>query len=150
MVSHLIAREDDPEVCKESPHKCEKPAVSSQTVTIAIVATVLGLLVVSTLSIMVFFHLKKRSREKREDLEDQFQMSDYGLEDRPMPGRARKPPTQASQRLSFDDLPQPGKPQPNPFDDTQSERSRDNSNPPQWPKRVDSSESSQTELPKKQ
>lgn len=103
---------------------------------------------------MLFFHLKKGRREKREDLEDQFQMSDYGLDDGPMTGQpknAKPPPTQ---RLSFDDLPQPGMPSrtANPFDDALSERSGDDRNPahPTWPKRVDSStESSQTDLPKK-
>lgn len=103
---------------------------------------------------MLFFHLKKGRREKREDLEDQFQMSDYGLDEGPMAARPRtaKPPT--SQRLSFDDLPQPGMASrtANPFDDALSERSGDDRNPahPTWPKRVDSStESSQTDLPKK-
>jgi len=41
MLTHLVAREDDPEVCKTSPHLCEKPAVSSQTVTYAIIGSVL-------------------------------------------------------------------------------------------------------------
>jgi len=149
----LTAREDDPELCKQSPHLCEKPAVSSNTLTFAIVGSVLGLLVLSTLSIMLYFHLKKRRREKREDLEDQFQMSDYGLDDGPpVAGRTRKSPPM--QRLSFDDLPQPGVPKKtvNPFDDNLSDRSGDDRNParPTWPKRVDSStESSQTDLPRK-
>lgn len=154
MLSHLVAREDDPEVCKASPHLCEKPAVSSQTMTYAIVGSVLGLLVFSTLSIMLFFHLKKHRREKREDREDQFQMSDYGLDDGPVAGRSRKSKPPTSQRLSFDDLPQPGMPKrtANPFDDAMSDRSADDRNPahPTWPKRMDSStESSHTDLPKK-
>jgi hypothetical protein len=103
---------------------------------------------------MLFFHLKKHRREKREDLEDQFQMSDYGLDDRPVAGRSRKSKPPTSQRLSFDDLPQPGVPKrtANPFDDALSERSAEDRNPahPTWPKRVDSStESSHTDLPKK-
>lgn len=93
----------------------------------------------------MFFHMKKRKAEKREDVEDQFQMSDYGLDDGPA-SRHKKP--QGPQRLSFDDLPQPGQPQngklnPNPFsDDAMSVRSveRLNSSAPnqQWPKRQSS------------
>jgi len=154
ILGHLVARADDDVDCKASPHLCEKPAVSSTTMTYAIVGSVLGLLIISTVSIMLYFHLKRRKREKSEDLEDQFQMSDYGLDDGPVAGRSRGPKPPTSQRLSFDDLPQPGMPKrtANPFDDTMSDRSADDRNPahPSWPKRVDSStESSQTDLPKK-
>lgn len=41
MLSRLVGREDDPEVCKASPHLCEKPAVSSQTLTYALVGGIL-------------------------------------------------------------------------------------------------------------
>lgn len=98
--------------------------------------------------------MKKRKSEKREDLDDQFQMSDYGLDDGPT-SRHKKP--QGPQRLSFDDLPQPGgipsrNLNPNPFsDDAVSVRSVERLNPnapsQPWPKRVESTEGSQTNLP---
>jgi len=104
-----------------------------------------GLLVVGTLSVMLFFHLKKKKREKQEDREDQFQMSDYGLDDGPMSSsQARK--TQAQPRLSFDDLPRPGPPPSrNPFSDDAGSQGLNAPNP-SWPKRSDSNESSQTNL----
>ncbi len=106
-----------------------------------------GVLVISTLCIMLFFHLKKKKRDQREDLDDQFQMSDYGLDEGQMPaGRAKQP--RGPQRLSFDDLPRPGGPPTrNPFsDDAVSDRSHEGLNPPNapWPKRADSSESGQS------
>jgi len=90
---------------------------------------------VGTLCVLVFFHMKKKKRERREDSEDQFQMSDYGLDDQP--GSQPKKP-QGEQRLSFDDLPRPGAAptsnrnlNPNPFaDDAVSVRSVDGLNPP--------------------
>ncbi|KAK5662147.1 hypothetical protein OQA88_8052 [Cercophora sp. LCS_1] len=150
-LAQLVGREEE---CKspQGVNLCEKPAVSTQKVTWIVVGVVLGLFVFGTLSVLLFFHLKKKKRDERDDIEDQFQMSDYGLDD-PVSARAKKP--QGPQRLSFDDLPKPGQPNRNlqannPFDDTQSVRSHDGLNPKQaWPKRVDSNETSQTNVPPK-
>ncbi|KAK3935122.1 hypothetical protein QBC46DRAFT_272463 [Diplogelasinospora grovesii] len=60
---------------------CEKPADASQATTWIIVGTVLGVLVVATLSILLFLHLRRRKRDQKEDRNDRFQMADYGLRD---------------------------------------------------------------------
>jgi hypothetical protein len=131
----------------ENPGLCEKPAISTQSVTWIIVGVIIGLLVTVTLSVMLFFHLKKKKRDRQEDVADQFDMSDYGLGDN---NSRRKPPGPA--RLSFDDLPRPGPPSGggNPFsDDSTPNRSAEGLNGKQaWPKRVDSTESSEPSLRK--
>ncbi|KAK1753143.1 hypothetical protein QBC47DRAFT_281551, partial [Echria macrotheca] len=68
---------------QEGVDLCEKPRASTQQTTWIIVGVILGLLLVGTLCVLVFFHLKKKKRDQREDVEDQFQMSDYGLDDQP-------------------------------------------------------------------
>jgi hypothetical protein len=45
-----------------------------------------GLLVLVTCGILIFFHLRRTKRDAREDVEDRFQSSDYGLDEVP-PGR---------------------------------------------------------------
>ena len=108
-----------------------------------------GLLVTVTLCVMLFFHIKKRKRDKQEDMmtSNGFSLDDYGLESGP--SQPRKPQGQA--RLSFDDLPRPGGPPstaPNPFaDGSTPNRSAEGLNAPKsWPKRVDSNESSEPGL----
>ncbi|KAK0648591.1 hypothetical protein B0T16DRAFT_456058 [Cercophora newfieldiana] len=135
----------------ENPGLCEKPAISTQSVTWIIVGVVIGLLVTVTLSVMLFFHLKKRKRDRQEDVNDPFALDDYGVAERGGAGRAKP---QGRPRLSFDDLPQPGAPNGgrNPFSDTSTpNRSAEGLNGPNskqsWPKRTDSSESSGPGVP---
>ena len=134
----------------ENPGLCEKPAISSQSTTWIIVGVIIGLLVTVTLSVMLFFHIRKRKRDRQEDMASSngFTLDDYGLDT----GNsvARKP--QGQNRLSFDDLPRPGAPPSvarNPFaDDSTPNRSVEGLNAPKsWPKRVDSNESSEPSLP---
>ncbi|KAJ4291344.1 hypothetical protein N0V88_006352 [Collariella sp. IMI 366227] len=53
---------------------CEKPAASSTKITWIIVGTVVGVLLIGTLSILAFFHFRRQKRDKREDREDRFQI----------------------------------------------------------------------------
>lgn len=125
-----------------------------------------GLLVTVTVSILLFFHFRRKKRDRREDLEDRFQNSDYGLDEVPVPGktsRSRSDDEINSQdgstagygRRSRDPLQIGSEPKysapghlnghSNPFDDEPSSRSGSGLSPqsanPAWPKR----ESSQPE-----
>ncbi|KAK3385333.1 hypothetical protein B0H63DRAFT_181666 [Podospora didyma] len=149
----LIGREDC--VNTAESNTCEKPAASSKTVTWIIVGVVLGLLLFGTLSVMLYFHLKKTKREKSEDMEDRFHMDDYGVDI--MPAARSNHPTGPSKRsldesISADDRsrsPLPGaaprahlNPFVSPSDDGASVRSAEGLANPRWPpKRGDSAHS---------
>jgi len=135
----------------ENPGLCEKPAISTQSVTWIIVGVIIGLLVTVTLSVMLYFHLKKRKRDSLEDRADQYDAEDYGLG---AVSSRRKPQGQA--RLSFDDLPRLGPPAAtggrNPFSDAstpnRSAEGLSGANSKQVsPMRMDSSESSEPSIP---
>ncbi|KAL1836584.1 hypothetical protein VTJ49DRAFT_4898 [Mycothermus thermophilus] len=137
----LLRREDE---CHPQPgiDLCEKPSVSSVQTTWIIVGTVLGLLLVVTGSVLIFLHIRKTKRDKREDVEDRFHRADYGLDDLPS---SRKPPadddmTDSSSAMGYGNRPRSRDPlqggaepkyqngqngggrgrQLNPFDDTSS------------------------------
>ncbi|KAK0610043.1 hypothetical protein B0T17DRAFT_621319 [Bombardia bombarda] len=155
----VVAREDKECVASANANLCEKPAVSSQGSTWAIVGSILGILFFGTLGVLLYLHLRKNKREKQEDLSDQYNMADYGLPESAAV-TARKPQQGQSQpKLSLDDL--PGRPLQsealpkgyvNPFvspddgvNDKAAEAGTDGS---QWPKRdVSSQSSSQQHLP---
>lgn len=145
--SRIVSREE--KECHPAPgvDVCKKPAIANQSTTWIIVGVIAGVLVFSTIGVLLFLHRRKTKRDKREDIEDQFQMSDYGLDD--VPGAVvRPPPKGAEQRLSMDDLPRPGgvrtghmNPFVSPVDDDSMKGG------PKWPTRQDSTESSQSNLP---
>ncbi|KAK4143458.1 uncharacterized protein C8A04DRAFT_37461 [Dichotomopilus funicola] len=75
---------------------CARPWISSQQITWIIVGVVLGLVLVVTGSLLLYFHLRRKRREKSEDMEDRFQMADYGLDEVPAVGAGRKEGTTSS------------------------------------------------------
>ncbi|AEO68288.1 uncharacterized protein THITE_2145469 [Thermothielavioides terrestris NRRL 8126] len=89
-VGTLLGR--DHKDCSPEPgiNLCEKPVISSTSVTWIIVGAALGAVVLGTLAVLVFLHFRRRKRDKREDMEDRFQMSDYGLDDVPSSGKPRR------------------------------------------------------------
>ncbi|KAK4186952.1 hypothetical protein QBC35DRAFT_251961 [Podospora australis] len=155
----LVGREDDK--CSPQPgiNLCEKPSISSVNVTWIVVGTVLGVLAVSTIAILLFFHIRRQKRDKKEDETDRFQMSDYGLDEVPS-GKSRvgggggarrndepRPSPDGSPsgygRRSRDPLDAPREPKymasqlnghlnPNPFDDAVAAAAGPQN---QWPKR---------------
>ncbi|KAL2135300.1 hypothetical protein VTI74DRAFT_9068 [Chaetomium olivicolor] len=82
-IAAMLTRRDNE--CSPQPgvDLCEKPSISSTKATWIIVGAVLGALLVGTLAVLTFFHFRRQKRDKREDMEDRFQMSDYGLEETP-------------------------------------------------------------------
>ncbi|KAK0721242.1 hypothetical protein B0T21DRAFT_294539 [Apiosordaria backusii] len=84
----LLPREDE---CSPQPgiNLCEKPGISTASVTWIVVGSVFGALIVGTLSVLAFLHRRKKKRDAREDRSDRFQMSDYGLDDVPSKKRSR-------------------------------------------------------------
>ncbi|KAH6847676.1 hypothetical protein B0I37DRAFT_354389 [Chaetomium sp. MPI-CAGE-AT-0009] len=87
----LARREGEEKDCHPQPDLdfCKKPWVSSNKVTWIIVGVVLGLFLVSTGSVVLFFHFRRRKREKGEDVEDRFHRADYGLDELPVAGKPR-------------------------------------------------------------
>ncbi|KAL2260521.1 hypothetical protein VTK26DRAFT_5432 [Humicola hyalothermophila] len=155
-VTDVLLRREDKD-CHPQPgvNLCEKPRISSTTITWIVVGTALGLLVVGSLSVLIFLHLRRKKRDKREDMEDRFAGLDYGLDDIPG-GTARKHRPDVSPngygRRSRDPLDAGAEPKYqnpgggrlnghlNPFDDGVSERTANGSSYPpsvdqQWPKR---------------
>lgn len=126
-----------------------------------------GIILFGALSVLLFLHIKNKRRNEREDLEDRFQMADYGLE--PPTGSAQIAPMRGNgkPKLSLDDsLGTNGRPSEatsqkrasnlprgyvNPFvspaDDSASIKSIDLN--PKWPSRSDSPASSQSPIPTK-
>ncbi|KAK4099137.1 hypothetical protein N658DRAFT_517565 [Parathielavia hyrcaniae] len=162
-LAYLVRREEDK--CHPQPNVdlCEKPAISSTSVTWIIVGVCIGLLVVGLSAVLIFLHFRRKKRDKREDMDDRFESSDYGLDEMPA---SRKPRPDDSMKLhegsphgygrrSRDPLQvgtepklQPGQLDGhlNPFDDASSFASgQGTSKPPSanpaWPKRESSQQS---------
>lgn len=154
VAAFLVGREDDK--CSPQPgiNLCEKPSVSTVNVTWIVVGTVLGVLAASTLGIILFFHFRRQKRDKQEDQDDRFQMSDYGLDEvpgkkssgsarrnndpRPSPdgspsgyGRRSRDPLDAPREPKYTASQLNGHLSPNPFDDAVAAGSQSQ----QWPKR---------------
>ncbi|KAL2020319.1 hypothetical protein VTK56DRAFT_8547 [Thermocarpiscus australiensis] len=87
----LLRREDKD--CSPQPgvNLCEKPGISSSTRTWIVVGAVLGALLIGTLSVLAILTIRRRKRDKLEDRDDRFQMSDYGLDELPSSSSSRKP-----------------------------------------------------------
>lgn len=99
----LLQRDDS---CSEDDggvNRCKKPAIASQGTTWIIVGVIVGIILVGALSVLLFLHIKTKRRNEREDLEDRFQMADYGLE--PPTGSAQIAPIggNGKPKLSLDD-----------------------------------------------
>lgn len=118
-------------------------------------------MVVVTLSVLIMLHFRRRRQDKREDLNDRYQMSDYGLDElpgsrKPRPdddaqwsqdgsstgyGRRSREPLQAGSEPKYHGGRSNG--HLNPFDDGRSITSGNGSSYPpsvdhQWPKRDNS------------
>ncbi|KAK3997978.1 hypothetical protein QBC44DRAFT_364176 [Cladorrhinum sp. PSN332] len=149
-VAEMLLKREDKD-CSPQPgiNLCEKPGISSSTITWIIVGTVIGALVIVTLSILLFLHLRRKKRDKQEDMSDRFQMSDYGLDEVPSkkgrqnnnPRPSPSPSPGGSPRRSRDPLQAAMEPKypaahlnPNPFDESgnwpKKETSQQNLSPP--------------------
>lgn len=118
-VGLLVGREDKD--CHPQPDVdlCARPWISSKELTWIIVGVVLyvlgspflpmrdmdnetnttfysGLILIITVSLLLFFHFRRKRREKSEDMEDRFQMADYGLDEVPPVAAGRKEGTTSS------------------------------------------------------
>ncbi|KXX77103.1 hypothetical protein MMYC01_205396 [Madurella mycetomatis] len=82
-VADVLVRRQEDKDCSPQPgiNLCEKPGISSSTVTWIIIGTVIGVIVVVMLAVLLFLHFRRARRDKREDMNDRFQMSDYGLDE---------------------------------------------------------------------
>ncbi|KAK4155672.1 hypothetical protein C8A00DRAFT_41767 [Chaetomidium leptoderma] len=89
VVGMLVPRADEDCSPQKGVNFCEMPAVSSKKVTWIIVGVVVGLFVFATAGILLFLHFRRQKQDKREDLEDRYQMSDYGLDEVPAARKTR-------------------------------------------------------------
>ncbi|AEO59727.1 hypothetical protein MYCTH_2308215 [Thermothelomyces thermophilus ATCC 42464] len=89
VVNMLVRREED---CHPEGgiDRCKKPWVSSKATWI-VVGVLAGLIVLVTVSVLLFFHFRGRRRERHEDLEDRFHNADYGLDELPGGGKKSRP-----------------------------------------------------------
>ncbi|KAK4225441.1 hypothetical protein QBC38DRAFT_264639 [Podospora fimiseda] len=151
-VAEMLSKREDDKECSPQPgiNLCEKPGISSSAITWIIVGVVIGVLVVVTLCILLFLHLRRKKRDKQEDMSDRFQMSDYGLDEVPTSKKGRQnnnprpsptPSPGGSPRRSRDPLQAATEPKypaahldPNPFDENgnfpKREISQQNLSPP--------------------
>ncbi len=120
-----------------------------------------GVVLVATFAILIFLHLRRRKRDKREDMEDRYQRSDYGLDEMPAAGKPRPDVSPSGYgRRSRDPLQVGTEPKYpgggqlnghlNPFDDASSFKTGNGSSyppsvDPQWPKRESSQQSPPTQ-----
>ncbi|KAM7186825.1 hypothetical protein V8F33_011583 [Rhypophila sp. PSN 637] len=162
----LLKRDGCPVI--DGVERCTKPTIASQGTTWIIVGVIVGIIVVGAFSVLIFLHIKNKRRNEREDLEDRFQMADYGLEPPTGSSKVAQIPGSGPRKLSLDDsLGTNGRPSEamsqtkrasglprgyvNPFvspaDDSASIKSIDLN--PKWPSRSDSPASSQSPLPSK-
>ncbi|KAI0450988.1 hypothetical protein F5B21DRAFT_488623 [Xylaria acuta] len=77
---HLIVREDDDAKCHPRPdiNLCEKPASSDKTTPIAI-GVIVGIVVLGTLAVLTFFHLRRKRRDEKEWPKNNQELEDYGI-----------------------------------------------------------------------
>lgn len=157
MLRTLLAARDDECHPVDGGNPCEKSASASQGTTWAIVGTVVGVFVVSTLAVLLFLHVRRKKRDAKEDSQDRFRMEDYGVEVAPSSrSKARAdPPMRSLDESTSTDGRTPTKPTAaaqkgylNPFvtdaDDTASYQSSEGPNhqgglAPQWPRTGESS-----------
>ncbi|KAL2163265.1 hypothetical protein VTH06DRAFT_5321 [Thermothelomyces fergusii] len=104
VIDVLVRREED---CHPEGgiDRCKKPWVSSK-VTWIVVGVLAGLIVLATVSVLLFFHFRGRRRERQEDLEDRFHDADYGLDE--LPGGGKKPRPRLDDEVSSQRESSPG------------------------------------------
>ncbi|KAL2168051.1 hypothetical protein VTG60DRAFT_527 [Thermothelomyces hinnuleus] len=90
VIDMLVRREEEDCHPEGGIDRCKKPWVSSK-VTWIVVGVLAGLIVLATVSVLLFFHFRGRRRERREDLEDRFHNADYGLDELPGGGKKSRP-----------------------------------------------------------
>ncbi|KAJ8122754.1 hypothetical protein ONZ43_g1133 [Nemania bipapillata] len=76
---HLIVRDDDSK-CHPQPDidLCEKPASSDKTTPITI-GVIVGIVVVGTLAVLTFLHLRRKRKDKEEWPKSNQELEDYGF-----------------------------------------------------------------------
>lgn len=99
-VAHaLFARQDDEKDCKANPQLCEKPQATSKNTGVIVGASVGGIVLI-TLAVLVYFHMKRMKRDKAEDINDPFKMSDWGLDDQPAGANNKAPAAKTASAAS--------------------------------------------------
>ncbi|KAI2785074.1 hypothetical protein F4815DRAFT_451297 [Daldinia loculata] len=122
-ISHVLTTRDEDEDAKCHPRPdidlCEKPQASNHTVEI-LIGVLGGLLVVSTVSILLVLHIRRQRQDRREFPKSSQELDDYGVG--PMPPTttaAAKPPRPTKPQNAYrqpraepddgDDLKPPGR-----------------------------------------
>ncbi|KAI0436923.1 hypothetical protein F4803DRAFT_540550 [Xylaria telfairii] len=77
---HLVVREDDDAKCHPQPNidLCEKPASSDKSTPITI-GVIVGIVVLGTLAVLTFFHLRRQRRDEKEWPKNNQELEDYGI-----------------------------------------------------------------------
>ncbi|GAP90741.1 hypothetical protein SAMD00023353_5200790 [Rosellinia necatrix] len=77
---HLVAREDKETDCHPQPNidLCEKPSSSDPTTPIAI-GVIVGIIVLGTLAVLTFLHLRRKRRDEEEWPKNNQELDDYGF-----------------------------------------------------------------------
>ncbi|KAL2151118.1 hypothetical protein VTH82DRAFT_6216 [Thermothelomyces myriococcoides] len=89
VMDFLVRREEEDCHPEGGIDRCKKPWISSK-VTWVVVGVLAGLIVLVTLSVLLFLHFRGRRRERQEDLEDRFRAADYGLDELPGGGKKKR------------------------------------------------------------
>ncbi|KAI8948612.1 hypothetical protein F4801DRAFT_581251 [Xylaria longipes] len=102
---HLIVRDDDDAKCHPRPNidLCEKPASSDKTTPITI-GVIVGIIVVGTLGVLTFFHLRRKRADEKEWPKNNQELEDYGIvapsSTVRQPQTAHHPPQQQQQQYN--------------------------------------------------
>ncbi|KAI0103366.1 hypothetical protein GGR51DRAFT_254591 [Nemania sp. FL0031] len=77
---HLLTRDDDDSKCHPQPNidLCEKPASSDKTTPITI-GVIVGIVVVGTIAVLTYFHLRRKRKDKEEWPKSNQELEDYGF-----------------------------------------------------------------------
>ncbi|TGJ87976.1 hypothetical protein E0Z10_g712 [Xylaria hypoxylon] len=77
---HLVIREDDDAKCHPRPNidLCEKPGSSDKGTPIAI-GVIVGVVVLGTLAVLTFFHLRRKRKDEQEWPKNNQELEDYGF-----------------------------------------------------------------------
>ncbi|GAW22590.1 hypothetical protein ANO14919_121300 [Xylariales sp. No.14919] len=77
---HLVTREDDDAKCHPQPNidLCEKPSSADKSTPITI-GVIVGIVVVGTIAVLTFFHLRRKRRDEQEWPKNNQELEDYGF-----------------------------------------------------------------------